>query len=52
MEERTEGKPRIRWDKVVENIWKEIGGNKKEIMSIEDGEGYKTKVSDMIELRE
>ena len=26
--------------------------NKKEIMSIDDGRGYKTKVSDMIELRE
>ena len=49
---RTKGKAGIRWDKVVENISKEIGGNKKEIMSIEDGEEYKTKVSDMIELRE
>ena len=24
------GKAGIRWDKVVENVWKEIGGNKKE----------------------
>ena len=49
---RTKGKAGIRWDKVVENIWKEIGGNKKDIiMSIEDGEEYKTKVSNMIELR-
>ena len=39
-------------DKVVENIWKEIGGNKKEIMSIEDVGEYKTKVGDMIESRE
>ena len=26
-EKRTKGKAGIRWDKVVENIWKEIGGN-------------------------
>ena len=52
-EKRTKGKAGIRWDKVVENIWKEIGRNKKEIiMSIEDVGEYKTKVSDMIELRE
>ena len=37
---------------MVENIWKEIGGNIKEIMSIVDGEEYKTNVSGMIELRE
>ena len=51
-EKRTKGKAGIRWDKAVENIWKEIGGNKKEIMSIEDVGEYKTKVDDMIELRE
>ena len=40
---KTKEKAGIRWDKVVvENIWKEI-------MSIEDEEEYKTKVSDMIE---
>ena len=26
---RTKGKAGIRWDKVVENVWKDIGGNKK-----------------------
>ena len=31
LEKRTKGKTGIRWDKVVENIWKEIGGNKTEI---------------------
>ena len=35
--ERTKGKAGIRWDIVVENVWKEIGGNKNEIMSIDDG---------------
>ena len=49
---RTKGKAGIRWDKVVENVWKEIGGNINEIMSIEDVGEYKTKVGDMIELRE
>ena len=47
---RAKGKAIIRWDKVVENVWKEIGGNKKKIMSIEDVGEYKTKVGDMIEL--
>ena len=51
-EKRMKGKAGIRWDKVVENIWKEIGGNTNEIMSIEDVGEYKTKVGDMIELRE
>ena len=40
---RTKAKAGIRWDKVVENVWKEIGGNKKEIMSTEDVGEYKTK---------
>ena len=46
------GKAGIRWDKVVENVWKDIGGNKKDILSIEDVGKYKAKVGDMIELRE
>ena len=25
--ERTKGKARIRWNKVVENVWQELGGN-------------------------
>ena len=53
MEENDEREAGIRWDKVVENVWKDIiGGNKKEILSIEDVGKYKTKVGDMIELRE
>ena len=38
-QKRTKGKAGIRWDKVVENVWKEIGGNQEEIMSIYDGGG-------------
>ena len=48
---KTKGKAGIRWDKVAENVWKEIEGNKNEIMSIEDVGEYKTKVGDTIELR-
>ena len=37
---RTKWKAGIRWDKVVENIWKEIiGGNKNEMMMSLDAEG-------------
>ena len=36
MEEKEKGKAGIGWDRVVETIWKEIGGNEREIMSIED----------------
>ena len=39
---KTKGKAGIRWYKVVENVWKEIGGSKKDTMSIEDGGEYKT----------
>ena len=29
----TKGQP-VRWDKEVEQVWKEIGGNKDEVLSI------------------
>ena len=48
----TKGKVGIKWDKVVESVWKEIGGNKEEMMSIYDGGEYKAKVSDMVEIKE
>ena len=51
-EKRTKGKAGIRWDRVVENIWKEIGGNKNDLMSIEDVGEYKKKIDEMIALRE
>ena len=42
----------VRWDKEVERVWQEIGGNKEEVLSIGERAGYKTKVRDMIETRE
>ena len=37
----TKGRAGIRWDSVVEKVWKDIGGNE-EILSIEKFAGYKT----------
>jgi len=42
----------IRWDSEVEKVWKEIGGKRDEILSTDEGAGYKAKVRDMIEIRE
>ena len=42
----------VRWDKEVDRVWQEIGGNKDEVPSIGESAGYKTKVRDMIETRE
>ena len=46
----TRGQP-VRWEKEVEKVWQEIGGNKDEVLSIGESAGYKTKVRDMIETR-
>ena len=48
---RTNEQAGIRWDRVVENLWREIRGNQNEIMSIDDGGGYKTKLRHMVEKR-
>ena len=34
----------IRWDSVVEKVWKDIEGNQEEILSVEKCAGYKTEV--------
>ena len=47
----TKGQAGNRWGRNVEKIWKEIGGNQDEILSIDEATGYKTKVRDMIEKR-
>ena len=46
------GRAGIRWDSVVEKVWKDIGGNQEEILSIEKFAGYKTEVKERIEIRE
>ena len=40
------------WDNVVENIWKDIGRNQEEILSIEKLAGYKTYLKARIEIWE
>ena len=48
----TEGRAGIRWDSVFGKVWKDIGGNQEEILSIEKFAGYKTEVKESIEIRE
>ena len=38
------GRAGIRWESVVEKVWKDIGGNQREILSIDKFGGYKTEV--------
>ena len=44
------------WNKVgrriVEKVWKDIGGNQEKILSIEKFAGHKTEAKEMIERRE
>ena len=44
----TKGRAGIRWDSVVEKVWKDIGGNQEEILqlSIDKFEGYETEVKE------
>ena len=44
----TKGRAGIRWDSVVEKVWKDIGGNQEEVLSIEKFAGYKTEVKEKI----
>ena len=39
----------LRWGSVVEKVWKNIGGNQEEILSIEKFEGCKTEEKERIE---
>ena len=41
------GRAGIRWDSVVEKVWKDIGGNQEEILSIDKFAGYKTEVKEL-----
>ena len=34
----------IRWDHVVEKIWKDLGRDQEEVLSIEKFDGYNTEV--------
>ncbi|MEP2037814.1 MAG: hypothetical protein ABJI72_14510 [Parasphingorhabdus sp.] len=48
----TKGRAGIRWDGVVEKVWKDIRGNQGEIMSAGKFGRYKAKVEESIERRE
>ena len=40
----TKGRAGIRWDNVVEKMWKELGGDQEEVLSMERFCGYETGV--------
>ena len=48
----TRGRAGIRWDNVVEKIWKDLGGGQEEVLYIEKFDGYKTEVKQIMEERE
>ena len=50
-EKATKGRAGTMWDIVVEKVWKDIGGSQEEILSIERFAGYKTEVTENIEIR-
>ena len=45
----TKGQARIGWDIVLEKIWKGLGEDQEEVLSIEKFGGYKTEVKEIIE---
>ena len=51
-EKATRGRARIWSDSIVEQVWKDTGGNQEDIVSIEKFAGYKTEVKERIEIRE
>ena len=42
----------MRWDNLVEKIWKDLGGHREEVLFIEKFGGYKTEVKKTTEERE
>ena len=48
----TKGRAGIRWDNVIEQICKDLGGDQEEVLSIEKFGGDKTEVKEIIEERE
>ena len=48
----TTGRDKVRWYRVVERVWKDIEGNQEEILATGRFAGYKTKVKEIIEIRE
>ena len=48
----TKGRAGIRWDSVLENFWKDIGGNQEEVMPAGKFGKYKAEVEERTERRE
>ena len=48
----TKGRAGIRWGNVVEKIWKKLGGDQEEVLSIDKFGGCKTEVKKITEERE
>ena len=44
----TKGQAGIRWDNVIEKIWKGLGGDQEKVLSAEKFGGYKTEVEEII----
>ena len=42
----------MRWDNVVDKLWKEVGGDRENIQSIEKFGGYKVEVKERAKERE
>ena len=42
----TKGRAGIRWDSVVDKVWKDIGRSQEEMLSVEKFGGYKTEVKE------
>ena len=51
-EGKTEGRTATGWESLREKAWKDIGGNREEMMSAERFRRYKTEVEENIERRE
>ena len=51
-EKMTKGRAGTSWDNVVEKIWKDLGGDQEEVLSMEKFGGYKTEGNEIIEERE
>ena len=44
----TKGRAEIRWDNVVEKIWKGLGGDQEDTLSMEKFGGHKTEIKEII----
>ena len=47
----TKGGAALRWDSAVEKVWKDIGGNQEDVLSLETFGGCKADVNERIERR-